>query len=81
MGVIRKTISLDERIMIELKGCGALERFNNFSELVSVALREKIERIKDEHYRSQIAAAANDPMVVADVKSVENDFKYADDEW
>ncbi len=79
--MIRKTVSLDENILLDLQHCGALERFNNFSEIVSVALREKIEKIKEENYRAQIAAAAKDPMVLEDIRSVEEDFRYADSEW
>jgi len=79
--VIRKTVSLDENILFNLERCGALERFSNFSELVSVALREKIEKIEEENYRAQIAAAAKDPMVLEDIRSVEEDFSYADSEW
>ena len=79
--VIRKTVSLDENILLDLQRCGALERFSNFSELVSVALREKIEKIEEENYRAQIAAASKDPMVLEDIRSVEEDFRYADSEW
>ena len=79
--MIRKTVSLDENILLDLQRCGALERFNNFSEIVSVALREKIEKIEEENYRAQIAAAAKDPMVLEDVRSVKEDFDYADSEW
>ena len=79
--MIRKTVSVDENILFDLERCGALERFSNFSELVSVALREKIEKIEEENYRAQIAAAAKDPMVVKDIRSAEEDFRYADSEW
>ena len=79
--MIRKTVSLDENILLDLQRCGALERFSNFSELVSVALREKIERIKEANYRAQIAAAARDPMVLEDIRSVQEDFRDADSEW
>ena len=67
--------------MLDLQRCGALERFNNFSELASVALREKIEKIEEENYRAQIAAAAKDPTVLEDIRSIEEDFRYADSEW
>ena len=79
--MIRKTVSLDENILFNLERCGALERFSNFSELVSAALREKIEKIEEENYRAQITAAAKDPMVLEDIRSVEEDFRYADSEW
>ncbi len=79
--MVRKTVSLDETILLDLQRCGALERFSNFSELVSVALREKIKKIEEENYRTQIAAATTDPMVREDIRSVEEDFRYADSEW
>ena len=37
-----------------------------------------IESIKKEQYRNQIAQMAKDPMVIADIEAIQEDFKYAD---
>ena len=78
--MVRKTISIDEVLMQELQNSGTLEQFKNFSELVSVSLTQTLQKIKRENYRKQIAAAANDPMVKADIEEITEDFKYADGE-
>jgi hypothetical protein len=76
--MIRKTISIDEELFIQLKEEGVLDRFKNFSELVSSSLRHTVETIKRQNYERQIAEMANDPMVIEDIAQVQEDFKYAD---
>lgn len=78
--MVRKTISIDEVLMQELQSSGTLQQFKNFSELVSVSLAQTVQNIKRENYRKQIADAASDPMVKADIEEINEDFKYADGE-
>ncbi len=78
--MLRKTISIDEHLYLELEKEGVLEHFKNFSDLVSNSLQKTIESIKKENYRKQIEAMASDPLVLADIEEIQEDFKYADDE-
>jgi hypothetical protein len=78
--MVRKTISIDEHLFLELEQEGVLSNFKNFSDLVSSSLRSTVEYIKKENYRKQIAQMANDPLVQNDIDEIENDFKYADGE-
>jgi DNA-binding transcriptional regulator YhcF (GntR family) len=78
--MLRKTISIDEHLYIELEKEGVLDSFKNFSELVSTSLKQTIEAMKKENYKKQIAEMANDPMVLSDIEEVEDDFQYADGE-
>jgi hypothetical protein len=78
--MIRKTISIDEKLFSELQKEGVLEHFKNFSDLVSISLQQTIDSIKKEKYRKQIEQMANDPMVMEDIGQVQEDFKYADGE-
>ena len=78
--MVRKTISIDEHLFLELKEEGVLDHFKNFSDLVSNSLQKTIESMKKENYRRQIEEMSNDPMVVNDIEEIEKDFKYADSE-
>ena len=78
--MLRKTISIDEHLYLELKNEGVLDRFKNFSDLVSSALQKTIDSIKQENYRKELEQMANDPMVLSDIEEIENDFKYSDGE-
>ena len=78
--MIRKTISIDEKLFSELQKEGVLEHFKNFSDLVSISLQQTIDSIKKEKYRKQIEQMANDPMIMEDIGQVQEDFKYADGE-
>ena len=78
--MLRKTISIDEHLYLELKNEGVLDRFKNFSDLVSSALQKTIDSIKQEYYRKELEQMANDPMVLSDIEEIENDFKYSDGE-
>ena len=78
--MLRKTISIDEHLFLELKEEGVLDHFKNFSDLVSNSLQKTIESMKKENYRRQIEEMSNDPMVLNDMEEIEKDFKYADSE-
>jgi len=78
--MLRKTISIDERLFSELKSEGVLDHFKNFSDLVSSSLQKTIESMKKENYRKQLEAMSKDPMVLDDIEKTQEDFKYADRE-
>ena len=78
--MLRKTISIDEHLFLELKNEGVLEHFKNFSELVSSSLQNTIESMKKENYKKQIKEMSQDPMVLADIDEIQEDFKYVDRE-
>ncbi len=78
--MIRKTISIDEHLFLELQNNGVLDHFKNFSDLVSNSLQRTIESIKEENYRKQIEEMANDPLVKNDIEEIQEDFKYVDSE-
>lgn len=78
--MLRKTISIDEHLFLELKNEGVLEHFKNFSDLVSSSLQNTIESMKKENYRKQIEEMAKDPMVIDDIEEIQEDFKYVDNE-
>ncbi len=78
--MVRKTVSIDEQLFSELKREGILEQFKNFSDLVSISLKNTIESIKKENYKREIANMASDPMVQNDIDEIQEEFKYTDRE-
>ncbi|SFZ97823.1 hypothetical protein MNB_SV-5-1086 [hydrothermal vent metagenome] len=78
--MLRKTISIDDNLFLELQNNGVMERFKNFSDLVSSSLQKTIESIKEENYRKEIAAMKDDPMVLNDIEEIQEDFKFSDNE-
>ena len=78
--MLRKTISIDEHLFLELQNEGILDHFKNFSDLVSSSLQKTIESMKKENYRKQIEQMANDPLVISDIEEIQEDFKYVDSE-
>ena len=78
--MLRKTISIDEHLFLELQNEGVLDHFKNFSDLVSSSLQKTIESIKKENYRKQIEQMSNDPLVMNDIEEIQEDFKYADND-
>ena len=78
--MIRKTVSIDEHLFLQLKEEGVRDHFRNFSDLVSSSLKQTLESIKKENYRKQIEKMANDPMVNEDIERIQEDFKYIDGE-
>jgi len=78
--MLRKTISIDEHLFLELQNEGILDHFKNFSDLVSNSLQKTVESMKKENYRKQIEAMASDPLVLSDIEEIQEDFKYVDSE-
>ena len=78
--MVRKTVSIDDELFLQLKDEGVLDHFKNFSDLVSSSLQQTINSIKKENYRKQIEQMANDPMVIDDIAKIQEEFKYADGE-
>ncbi len=79
--MLRKTISIDEKLFLELQQEGVFEHFKNFSDLVSTSLKKSLESIKKENYKKQIEQMTNDPLVISDIKEIQEDFKYSDSEY
>lgn len=78
--MLRKTISIEEKLFYDLEKEGILKHFKNFSELVSISLKNTIQHIRQENYRKQIQEMSCDPMVQEDIQDIENDFKSADND-
>lgn len=78
--MLRKTISIEEHLFLELQNEGMLDHFKNFSDLVSSSLQNTIEFMKKENYKKKIAQMSQDSMVQDDIQEIEEAFEFADSE-
>jgi Arc/MetJ-type ribon-helix-helix transcriptional regulator len=72
------TYVLDEEVVEQVRevvGKGSYKSINSF---VENAIKDELERIKKEEIKKAITEAGNDPLFLADIKEIEEDFKYAD---
>jgi len=76
--MIRKTIAIRDDLFHNLKTNHIINQYQSFSELVSNALQLLIEKQKKEQYKKAMIEASKDPLYIQDMKSIEDDFRYAD---
>jgi Arc/MetJ-type ribon-helix-helix transcriptional regulator len=57
-----------------------MEQYQSFSEMVSFSLKLLIEKQKKEQYKKAMLEASQDRLYMDDMKEIENDFSYADNE-
>lgn len=72
------TYVLDEEVVEQVRevvGKGVYKSINSF---VENAIKDELERIKKEEIKKAITEAGNDPLFLADIREIEEDFKYAD---
>ena len=78
--MIRKTVTIKDELFHNLNENHIIKQYQSFSELVSTALKLLIEKQKKEEYKKAIIEASKDKIYMEDMKNIENEFKYADNE-
>ena len=78
--MIRKTVSLDEELYRALESAGLYKNYRSFSELVSDALRSRLEEHEKRAYLKEMEEMAGDPMVRDDIAEIEDAFRFSDAE-
>jgi len=76
--MVRKTVAIRDDLFHNLESNHIISQFQSFSELVSNALQLLIEKQKKERYKSAMIEASRDEMYLHDMKTIEEDFQYAD---
>ncbi len=74
----KATFILDEKIMEESKEYVAKKRFKSMNAFVEKAIKDEIAKIKKEEIRAALLEASQDPLFLADLKEIEEDFTHAD---
>jgi len=53
-------------------------QYNSMTSFVESALKSEIEKLKKEKIKKELEAASKDPLFLADIEEIEDDFKYTD---
>lgn len=67
---VKATYQLSRETVERVRTAVAAGHASSLSEFVELALSERLERLRRESIRDQIAAAGRDPLYVADVREV-----------
>jgi len=78
--MVRKTIALNDELFKTLELSKLTEKYQSFSELVSNAITLLIEKQQKEQYKKDMIQASKDPLYKSDMKEVNSDFSYSDNE-
>ena len=76
--MVRKTVAIKDDLFHNLELNHLIEKYQSFSELVSNALQLLIEKQKKEEYKKAMLEASKDKLYIQDMKSIEDEFQYAD---
>ncbi len=78
--MLRKTVTIQPDIFKALEINNIMEQYQSFSELVSSSLKLLIEKQKKEQYKKAMLEASQDRLYIEDMREIENDFRYTDNE-
>lgn len=74
----KATFILDETIVAEVREVVRRGLFKSMNSFVEIAIKDELERIKEEDIRTALRQASKDPLFLSDIKEIEKDFEYAD---
>jgi len=74
----KTTFIIKEEIISQVREAVKTGTYNSMTSFVENALKKEIENLKKEKIKKQLEAASKDPLFLADIKKVEEDFKYSD---
>lgn len=77
MGV-KATFVLDDLVLQQAKECVKENRLKSLSAFVEKAIRDELEKMRKDAINSSIAKAAKDPLFMADIMEIQQDFAHAD---
>lgn len=77
---IKTTLMLDEKVFSQAKQIVEAGLAKSMSNLVELALREEIKRIKTNQIHQSILEASKDPMFLEDIQEITSDFEHIDHE-
>ena len=78
--MVRKTVAIKDDLFHSLELNHLINQYQSFSELVSNALQLLIEKQKKEQYKKSMIEASKDELYIQDMKSIENEFQYSDEQ-
>lgn len=76
----KTTFVIKDEIIMQVKEAVKEGYYKSITSFVENALKNKLEDLKKEKIRKEILMASKDPIFLADIAEIEEDFKYADSE-
>ena len=74
----KTTFIIKEEIIMQIKEAVKAGQYNSMTSFVENALKNEIEKLKKEKIRKELKEASKDPLFLADIKEIEDDFKHSD---
>jgi len=74
----KTTYVLDESTLDQVKEIVGRGLYKSMNAFVETAIKDELEKIKQEELQEAILEAGQDPLFLADIGEIENDFRYAD---
>jgi Arc/MetJ-type ribon-helix-helix transcriptional regulator len=78
--MVRKTVTIQPDVFQALELNNIMEQYQSFSEMVSFSLKLLIEKQKKEQYKKAMLEASQDRLYMDDMREIEDEFSYADNE-
>ena len=74
----KTTVILEEEILAQAREIINRGLFKSMNAFIESAMRDEIEKIKQESIRQAFVEASKDPLFLSDIAEVERDFEFAD---
>lgn len=74
----KTTFVIKDEIIMQVKEAVKEGYYKSMTSFVENALKNKLEDLKKEKIRKEILKASKDPLFLADIAEIEEDFKHAD---
>ena len=74
----KTTVILEEEIIAQAREIINRGLFKSMNAFIESAMRDEIEKIKQESIRQAFVEASKDPLFLSDIAEVERDFEFAD---
>jgi len=74
----KTTFIIKKEIITQVREAVKAGTYNSMASFVESALKKEIENLKKEKIKKQLEAASKGPLFLADIREVEEDFKYSD---
>jgi Arc/MetJ-type ribon-helix-helix transcriptional regulator len=74
----KTTLVIKDEIIMQVKEAVKYGYYKSLTSFVENALNNELKALKKAEIRKEIIAASKDPLFLADIAEIEEDFKYSD---
>lgn len=77
---VKATFVIDDAVLHDARDYVKESRLKSLSAFVERAIREELQRVKQEKIKNALLSAGKDPLFMADVMEIQQAFEHADHE-